>query len=89
MLVFINNDFSRTTCFHLGVEILLCPGKGQFPEDGRDGRAVGRRGDVVRKPLTLQVRTELGESDLMLTVVVEYTDGGLAATGLWASQKVR
>jgi len=47
---------------------LLCLGKGQFPEDGR---AVGRIGDVVRKPHKLKVLTEFGESD-MLTVVVDW-----------------
>ena len=52
------------------MEILLCPVKGQSPEDGRDCRAVGRIGDVGRKPYKLQVLTEFGESDVMWTVVV-------------------
>jgi hypothetical protein len=65
---------------------LLCSGKGQFPEDGRE---VDRIGDVVMKPLKLQILTEFGESDLMLTLVKEYTVGGMVATGLWTTQQVR
>lgn len=68
--VFKQRLLANWTCFRRQVEILLCPGKGQFPEDGRGGRAVGRIGDVGREPHKLQVLTEFGESGVMLTVVV-------------------
>jgi hypothetical protein len=51
---------------------MLCPEKGHFPEDGRDGQAAGRIGDVGRKPHKFQVLTEFGECDVMLTVVVDW-----------------
>jgi len=70
--VFKQRFFGKWTCFRLHVEILLCPGKGQFPEDGRDVRALGRIGDVGRKPHKLQVLTELDESDIILIVVVDW-----------------
>lgn len=67
--VFKQRLLGNWTCFRLQMEILLCRGKGQFPEDGR---AVGRIGDVGRKPHKLQILTEFGESDTVLTVIVDW-----------------